>query len=275
MRKDSFSSEYFDDEGLLCSLEGAQGSGKSTGLATLGYEDYAGLAKIGIEKKIIANSHMNTDIIRDFRFMSLDFLFQNIVGSTELDHSIMLMDEAQKNLDSSARTRESRDILYLLEEIRKRRIQCYMSSQRLNKIDLRAREMLDLRGIAKTHNEKPCRKCKANRENMSMPISYSNPTLWKGDVCDKCLGYGKVAMTTITFKKLTGKDPLLVGGLLISFSEGTIKQLATNQTTRWSPSSTFSIGPFRANDYWHLFDTRERMAIQSKKLSNLSTSEVV
>lgn len=278
MRNRTFRDEgnYFDDEGLLCSLEGGQGSGKSTSLATMGYEDYTGLAKIGTHKKVIANSHMNTSMIPEFRFMTLDFLIQNLTGhNNELDSSILLIDEAQKTIDSSARTRESRDILYMLEEIRKRKIQCYISSQRLNKIDLRAREMLDLRGVCKTHNEKPCRKCHAERLDMDAPISYSNPTLFKGEICERCSGYGKVSHTTVTFKKLTGKNPLLVGGLLIDFDEGIIKQLVTGQSTRWHPSSTFTVGAYRANDYWHLFDTHERMAIQAKKLQNLSTAEVV
>jgi hypothetical protein len=278
MRNRNFMDEgnYFDDEGLLCSLEGGQGSGKSTSLATMGYEDREGLLKIGTDKKIIANSHMNMDMIPNFRFMTLEFLIQNLTGhNNELDSSILLIDEAQKTIDSSARTRESRDILYMLEEIRKRKIQCYISSQRLNKIDLRAREMLDLRGICKTHNEKPCRKCHGDRAEMGAPISYTNPTLYKDEICDRCSGYGKVAHTTVTFKKLTGKNPILVGGLLIDFDGGTIKQLATGESMRWHPSSTFTVGPYRANDYWHLFDTHERMAIQAKKLQHLSTAEVV
>lgn len=275
MYKRSFSDSYFDDEGLLCALEGAQGSGKSTSLATLGYEDYSGLRKIGTMKKVIANNHMNETNIPEFRFLSLDYLFQHIVSSTELDNSIMLVDEGQKIVDSSARTRESRDILYFMEEIRKRRIQFYISSQRLNKIDLRGREMLDLRGVCKTRNEKPCKKCYANRADMGSPVSFSNPTMYKGEICDRCMGYGKVATTTITFKKLTGKNPILVGGLVIDFDEGSITQLCSGIKSKWHPCNTFSIGPFRANDYWHLFDTHERMPIQAKKLCNLSTAEVV
>jgi hypothetical protein len=136
--------------------------------------------------------------------------------------------------------------------------------------------MLDVRGICSTKNEKPCRKCKAlERPDMERPASYDNPSLYKGSICDRCLGYGKVAYTTITFKKLNGKDPLLVGGLLIDFSGGTITQLSTGLKEKWHASSTFKIGPYRANEYWHIFDTHERMPIQSSKLDNLRTAEVV
>lgn len=271
--------KYFDDEGLLCSLEGSLGSGKTTSLVTLGYEDYIAFQHMGIKKKVVANYHLNTRVIPDFEYMTLEYLFSHMVndayGNSDLDRSILMVDEAQKVIDSAARTRESRTFINLLEEVRKRKIQAYLISQNLNKLDRRAREMLDLRGICSTVNEKPCHKCHAERDNMEEPPSYTNPTLYKGEICDRCLGYGKVAYTTVSFKKLNGKNPITIGGLQMDFGEGVITQLVTGEKKKWRPTPTFKIGKFRANDYWHLFDTRERVAIQAKKMANLSTAEVL
>jgi len=237
---------FYEDEGLIVALDGSQGSGKTTSLVGLGYEDY-----LVSGKRIITNNDLNPEFVPAYTKLTLEYLISNMVASNELEDVILIMDETQKYCDSSSRTRESKDIMYLLEEARKRRMSVYLSSQRLNKIDLRIRDMLDLRGVPTTVHEKPCKKCKG--AGIVIPKKSE-----EAELCDRCLGYKKVSMTTIAFKRYSRKSPIMIGGNLVDFHGRT----------------QFDI-TFRANDYFHLFDTKQRMPLQAKKMRNLDLAEMV
>jgi len=231
---------YSNDEGLIAIIEGSQGAGKTSGAIAMGYEDFQATGK-----KVISNNHLNEEYFTNFKHMTLDYILTHISGP-ELEDIILIWDEAQKEINASARTRESRDLIFLIEEVRKRRIQLYMTTQRLKKIDGWAREMIDIRGIARTDTEKPCKRC-------------AGMGLYRNLICPRCLGYGKLSYTQITFKRISTKTHIMVAG----------------NELHLKGKSTFTIGPFRANDYWCLFQTRERMAAQARHYENLQTAEVV
>ena len=161
---------------MILSLEGVQGTGKTTAAVALAYEEHE---NSGI--KIISNDHLN---IQDFTHFSLEWFLENLAEGSELEDCILILDEMYQIADSrSSQTKLNKLFTYFIVQTRKRGVHLYICTHHLDHIDLRLRRAVDIRGICRCR-EAPCKRCRTTGKYNNKP-------------CDRCLGYGKVGTISI------------------------------------------------------------------------------
>lgn len=219
----------------IYSLEGIQGSGKSTlGVffiycESLGYRmwefDDKGQPVRGEPRKVLCNDHLNFP----YTHFTTEFFLENLANDALTD-CVIFWDEMYQLADArSSPSKINKLFSYFFVQTRKRGVDLYVSTHRLGNIDVRLRHAIDVRGACKYYEEKPCKMCKGSGGQNGQP-------------CKRCLGYGKVGL-----------------------AEGLFLDRRKRRRLTW---------PIFANEYWHLFDTRERIPLYAKMLQGIDTVEV-
>jgi len=209
-------------------LEGVQGQGKTTtGAAVL-------TDAVSDGRDIVTN----IDIHLPHTHFDLDFFQKVMDGEEALENCTMFVDEFQQYMSSRrSASRQNEAFSYFIFQVRKRGIDFYATSHRLMNLDVRVRAEASVEGVCEYHPENPCRKCRGKGT-------------YKGDQCDRCLGYGHRGIVRVKWLD----------------RHGIINPESRRKRKRY-------VTEFEAHKYWHLFDTTERMPIQ-KKLVTLDTVEV-
>ena len=232
--------------GVLVTFEGIQGSGKSTAAVAMATEDSKRTNRL-----IYSNDHLNIDTYRHF---DIGVFVEKIVGE-DLEDVILLTDEMYQMADSrSSQTKLNKLWSYFVVQTRKRGVDMYICTHNIEHIDIRLRRAVDIRGSCRYYPEKPCKKCKCKKcggVGVLMP-SY--------DTCDECQGRGG-----------TG----LVGGKpcerCFGYGEsGWIKVFFLDRRLR----ARYDL-PLFGPQYWHLFNTRERIPMSARILQGIDTQEVL
>ncbi len=185
-----------------------------------------GLDRVG-PRRIISNVFLNFD----HTHFDIAYFLEHLADS-EMENCAILWDETYQLADSrNSATKLNKIVTYFVVQTRKRGVDLILCTHNLDHLDLRIRRAVDVRGTCRTWVEMPCRKCKGTRE-------------YKGQPCDRCLGYGKKGVTTGYFLN-----------------------------KRLRRRSTLDLDP--ANTYWHLFNTKERIPMQARMIANIDTALVV
>jgi hypothetical protein len=178
---------------MIISLEGLQGSGKTTAAVALTYEDH-----LRTGRKVISNNHLSFEATK---FDIAYFLEQMADPESELRDCILLIDEFYQIADSrSSASKLNRLWTYFIVQTRKRGVDMYFCTHFLDHIDLRNRRAVDIRGACRSR-EWPCRKCDGTGE-------------YHGRPCEKCLGYGKIGIVRVNFldRRLRRRYPMDIWG---------------------------------------------------------------
>lgn len=206
---------------MLTSLEGVQGTGKTTMAVALAYDEWK---KNGT--KVISNLHLNFP----YTHFNIEWFLENLT-THEMEDCTLILDEMYQIADSrSSATKLNKLMTYFIVQTRKRGVDVYLCTHHIGNIDLRVRRALDIRGACRYYGEDPCKRCRGTGE-------------FKGAPCDRCKGYGKT---------------------------GLIRGVFLDKRIR----KRYVVEIFAPN-YWHLFDTRERIPLQAKILQGIDTLEVV
>lgn len=224
--------------------EFVQGTGKTTGAVATAYED-----SIETKRLIYSNAHLNCE---QYRHFDTSVFLEKILGE-ELEDVILVTDEMYQMADSrSSQTKLNKLWTYFVVQTRKRGVDLYLCTHNLDHVDIRIRRAVDIRGTCRAYEEKPCRKCKCRK--CGGTGRYNGDTCpecegrggtgeVKGKPCDNCHGYGKRTIIRIWF-------------------------LDRRMKTRYSVD-------ILGNDYWHLFDTRERIPINARIFQGIDTTEYI
>ena len=155
----------------------------------------------------------------------------------ELEDCILFLDEMYQIADSrSSATKLNKLFTYFTVQCRKRGVDLYICTHHLDHIDLRLRRAVDIRGACRYYPEVPCKKCKGAKE-------------YKGEPCDRCKGYGELGWSRVHF--------------------------LDRRLRRRYTSDDILGGPIFGPNYWHLFNTKERIPIQARIIQGIDTMEVV
>lgn len=228
---------------MLVSLEGFQGSGKTTAAIALAYEEHK---RIG--RRVISNQPLQFE----HQKFSIEWFLEHF-SDNELEDCILIVDEMYQICDSrSSNTKLNKLFTYFVVQTRKRGVDMYICTHHLDHVDLRLRRAVDIRGSCRHHLEKPCKKCRCR-------VCGGSGQMVGGEVCGACNGVGGTGL-------VHGKpcDRCLGYG-----ESGTVAVRFLDRRMRRRYSATF-FGP----DYWHLFNTRERIPLQAKILQGIDTIEV-
>jgi hypothetical protein len=227
---------------MIVSLEGVQGTGKTTAGVGLSYEEH-----LVNERKVISNQHLNFD----FQMFSLEWFLEHLADH-EMEDCVLLLDEMYQIADSrSSQSKLNKLFTYFIVQTRKRGVDLYLCTHHIDHIDLRLRRAVDVRGSCRMY-EHPCKKCKCRMCNGTGVVEgrkcvvcagAGGTGLVNGSPCLDCLGYGKV------------------GWIRIQFLDRRIR--------RRYPLDLF------ANKYWHLFNSYDRIPMPAKTLQGIDTVEIV
>lgn len=212
---------------MIYSLEGPMGTGKTlTGVAICA-QDYW-----DEEKRIITNCHLN-DV--PYTHFTLEYFLENMI-SGEIENCSLFLDELYQIMDCRLSTQKiTRIMTYFIVQTRKRDVDFYFSTHRLENVEVRLRNAVDIRGACSMYYEDPCKKCKGAK------------VLKSGETCDRCMGWGKTGTATTHFLQMR---------------------------KRGQARRRFSLDVFGPK-YWGLYDTKERIPIQASLLKGIDTLEVV
>jgi hypothetical protein len=230
--------------GLIVTLEGIQGSGKSTAGVGLAVEENKRTSKL-----IYSNDHLNHP---DYRHFDTAVFVEKIVGE-ELEDMILLTDEMYQMADSrSSMTKLNKLWTYFAVQTRKRGVDMYICTHNIENIDLRLRKATDIRGSCRYYPEIPCRKCKCKRcggtgrvqgVDCSECQGRGGTGMVEGKPCDRCFGFGHA---------------------------GWVKVFFLDRRLRIRYDMDF-YGP----GYWGYFDTHERIPMSARLLQGIDTNEVL
>jgi hypothetical protein len=136
--------------GLITSLEGVMGSGKTLTAVALAYTEF-----VQNNKKVLSNIHLNFP----YTHITNQYLMENIVG-TELDDCVTILDEAQQFMDAR-RSGGKLNLIwgYYTVQTRKRNVDLFACFHHLDVMDKRFRRQIDIRGTCRYRKEEPCTKC--------------------------------------------------------------------------------------------------------------------
>jgi len=231
--------------GLIVTLEGIQGSGKTTAAVGLAVEENKKTGKL-----IYSNDHLDHP---DYRHFDTSVFVEKIVGE-ELEDMILLTDEMYQMADSrSSQTKLNKLWTYFAVQTRKRGVDMYICTHHLDHIDLRLRRAVDIRGSCRYFPEVPCRKCKCKKcggtGHLAGGIECDNcqgrggTGMADGKVCDRCYGFGQA---------------------------GWVKVFFLDRRLRMRYDLEF-YGP----GYWKVFNTKERIPMNARLLQGIDTTEVL
>jgi len=225
------------------SFEGLMGSGKTTMAVALAYDQH-----IEEDRKVIANMHLNFD----YTHFSLEWFIENLLNH-ELENCILVLDEWYQGADSrSSMTKENKVFSYFIVQARKRDVDVFFCTHHIDHVDKRFQRAVDVRVACRHQQIRPCKKCKCKICGGTGKIDGAKCPVCRGvggtgqvggKPCLQCRGYGEYGFTTGYF-------------------------LDKRRRQRY----TLTI---ESAQYWHLFDTKERIPMQAKILSGIDTSEVV
>lgn len=239
---------------MLISMEGVQGTGKTTMAIALAYEEH-----LSTGQKVISNQHLNFPYTK----FSLEWFLDHI-SDGELEDCILVLDEMYQIADArSSQSKLNKLFTYFVVQTRKRGVDLYLCTHHIDHVDLRLRRAIDIRGACRFMVQ-PCRKCKCKAcggtgkargrgkvtaavgglgEAVCPECEGKGGTGWVGNQpCETCLGYGQLG-------KVRG-----------SFLDRRVR--------RRYPLEIF------ANNYWHLFDSWDRIPMPAKALQGIDTMEV-
>ena len=230
---------------LIVTLEGIQGSGKSTGAVALAVEENKRTGQL-----IHSNDHLNHP---DYRHFDTATFVEKIVGE-ELEDMILLTDEMYQMADSrSSASKLNKLWTYFGVQTRKRGVDWYICTHNIENIDIRLRRATDIRGSCRFYPEIPCKKCKCKRcggtgyveKGVECPECQGRrgTGMVDGRPCDRCFGYGQAGWVKIFF---------------------------LDRRLRMRYDMEF-YGP----SYWKYFDTKERLPMSVKLLQGIDTAEVL
>ncbi len=220
----------------IISFEGPMGNNKSTSAVAIAYEKHRLFGR-----KVISNQHLS------FPYTQFDIAyFLEHYSDEELTNCVLLMDEFYQIADARASASKlNRLWTYFIVQTRKRDVDLFICTHHLDYIDKRNRRAVNIRGACRYYEEWPCRKCKGTgripvQGEVIKPKSYLR---YEGlDMCDRCLGYGKVGMGRINFLDRRRRVSYPVD--------------------------------IPSNEYWDKFSTRERVGVQKSVLQGIDSVEV-
>ncbi len=235
---------------MLVSFEGVQGTGKTTAAVALAVERAE-----EFHRRIVSNVHLN---YKNYTHFDLAWFLENLTNH-ELEDCVIVFDEAYQIMDArSSGTKLNKLFSYFIVQTRKRGVDAFICTHHLDHIDKRTRRAIDIRGACRYQEEKPCRRCKCNTckglgwiEGVACPDCTRNPNgvptggtgIYLGAECPECKGYGVKGWTQVSFldRRIRKRYEIEIFG----------------------------------NDYWHIFNTRERIGIQKKIIDGIDVVEVV
>jgi len=228
---------------MLVSLEGVQGTGKTTAAVALAIEESK-----EDSRKIVSNVHLN---VKNYVHFDLAWFLEHLVDQ-ELEDCIVIFDEAYQIMDSrSSGTKLNKLFSYFIVQTRKRGVDAYVCTHHLDHIDKRTRRAIDIRGACRCL-ESPCKRCKCHTCRGTGRVDgllceecrgVGGTGIYLGGTCPECKGYGKV------------------GWIQVNFLDRRIRKRYEVEIL--------------GNDYWHYFSTRERIGIQKKIIEGIDVVELV
>ena len=230
---------------MIISFEGIQGMGKSTAAVALAYEEWKKTNKL-----VYSNDHLNFD---GYRHFDTAVFVEKVVGE-ELEDMILLTDEMYQMADShSSQTKLNKLWTYFAVQTRKRGVDMYICTHHLDHVDLRLRRATDIRGSCRYFPEKPCKKCKCHRcggqgylvGGIECPDCHGigGTGSYHGQPCDRCKGYGEWGIVRTHFLDRRSRKKFHLD--------------------------------FFGPDYWHIFNTYQRIPMNARILQGISTEEVL
>jgi len=230
---------------MIVTFEGIQGCGKTTAAVGLAIEEAERTGRL-----VYSNDHLNHEAYRHF---DTAVFVEKVIGE-ELEDMILLIDEMYQMADSrSSQTKLNKLWTYFAVQTRKRGVDMYICTHHLDHIDLRLRRAVDIRGSCRNYPEIPCRKCRCRRcggqgflvggEVCPDCKGVGGTGDYHGRPCDRCKGYGQLVWIKVFF-------------------------LDRRVRRRYNLEL---FGP----DYWHLFNTKERIPLQARLLKGIDTMEVI
>ncbi len=236
----------------IFSCEGVQGASKTTVAVALAIDEM----ELNPQLKIVSNVHLN---VPNYTHFSLEWFLENLI-SHELEDCVLILDELYQIMDSrSSQTKINKLMTYFFVQTRKRNVDLILCTHHIDHIDKRAQRSIDIRISCRYYKETPCKKCKClvckgtgkvnglPCKSCTTSAVTHQPTggsgYHKGQVCDRCLGYGETGTSVGIF-------------------------LDRRTRRRWTQE-------WHAPKYWKYFDTHERIGIQQKLIDGISTAEVV
>jgi len=241
---------------MIISFEGVQGTSKSTAAVAFAYNEYS-----VNKKRVISNDHLNFPKIEGVELpthFDIAWFIEHLVDG-ELENCVLFLDEMYQIADSrSSATKLNKLFTYFIVQTRKRGVDLYVCTHHLDHVDLRLRRAVDIRGACRYYPEVPCRKCrcracggKGKIDGVNCPEcrGIGGTGEYKGEPCDRCKGYGELGWSRVNF--------------------------LDRRLRRRYTSDDLLGGPIFGPDYWHMFNTRERIPIQARIIQGIDTSEVV
>ena len=236
----------------IITLEGPQGSAKTTMAVALVYDDWD-RNKI----KIVSNSHLNLPKREGwppFQQFDLAWFMEHLVDG-ELENCSLFLDEMYQIADNrSSQTKLNKLFTYFVVQTRKRGVDLYFCTHHIDHVDIRLRRAADIRGACKYFPERPCRVCKCRK-------CHGTGKLTTGIDCDECKGVGGTGIDKYgkpcEHCRGYGQAGIAVGYFL---------------DRRARKRYTVEVD---AQNYWHIFNTKERIPFQAKILAGIDTEEVV
>lgn len=222
-----------------------QGTGKSTAAVGASVEENKRTGKL-----IYSNDHLNHP---DYRHFDTAVFVEKVIGE-ELEDMILLTDEMYQMADSrSSATKLNKLWTYFVVQTRKRGVDMFICTHVFDHIDLRLRRATDVRGSCRYYPENPCKKCRCRK-------CGGTGFLQGGLICPECEGRGGTG-------QVNGQPCERCKGY---GQWGVVKVFCLDRRIRRRYELEF-FGP----DYWHIFNTKERIPINARVLKGIDTLEYV